>query len=909
MTTGMLFAQLPDFNLTDCKGNNYHLYDDLTNGKAVVLAFGAGWCSPCRQSDPLLQQLWEDFDSGHCKVNVYLFLFEDNTPGETTNCKYTNSYAKQYKLTMPVFAGTGSFYQGLTGQYTSTYQQNSVPFFLVILPNTQDPASSTVKIINDYNPELVNMFKDTLATGGFMPPPPISVNGSLCTDPPFNATLTSGFTLPNVWSTNETTQSININQSGTYSVTKDGCIASKYVEFTAPGTASISSASVCQDGLYTLSYNAPSGSSGALTWQFLDQTNAWQDLAPADLGPITLRAWDPAGTIYTFRVKAQNRTLIDGYDPCVLYSNEVQTTITSTSPTTITGTASASASQVCYGGNYTITYTGGIDNSIWEVYSDDWAIWLPLDYLIDDLSMLPNYYNSSYASSTPTTITAYNYLSSINGMPGNRFRVKSPNANGDCYILSNEVDVSFLPLPDASIIGPDFVCEGSPSITLQVGNYPSVLWNTGATTNSITVTPTPPATYSVTVTGANGCTSSSSKDILGSAPKEIPKINASISSEICSGNQVTLTFGGTYSVNPCTNSTYGQIPATAFSFSLCDGFYPELITDQAYSGSYSLVNVEAGKYYVFGAGYNNNSDTIINTITSADGTQVLATGKSFLIYAAATSSQVRFYSSKTDCSADNSVLQTKVGICIPDLSLVGTFLWSTGETTPSISVNPSSTTSYSLAFTDAVTGCTYSSVQRVTVGIASTTESTTSITSSSAVLNWTSPADPDQWQLQYKGIAPGDKWTDIPLQAGSTRSYLVTGLKANQSYNWHIRAKCGKSWTMYSDAITFKTLAKSGAITIAETNTKNQLQLLEGLNIGVAPNPASNSFNITINSDQTNATVTLHVFDQLGRMVDVKRVSPNSTIKIGELYRPGTYYIRAIQGDKHKETTLIKISE
>lgn len=910
LISGLLFAQLPDFSLTDCKGNSYHLYDDLSNGKAVVLAFGAGWCGPCRESDPLLEKLWEDFDSGACKVNVYLFLFENNTPGVTTNCTYANNYAKQYKLGMPVFAGTGAFYEGLTGQYTSTYQQNSIPFFLVILPNTQDPSASTVKIINDYNPDLVNMFKDSLALGGFMPPPTIDVSGTLCTTPPFSATLTSGFTLPNLWSTSETSQSININQSGVYSVTKDGCTASKYVEFTTPGAATISSSTVCEDGLYTLSYDIPSGSGGASTWQYLDAQSVWQDLAPADLGPITLKAWDPAGTVYTFRVKSVNRTEIDGVNPCEQYSNEVQTTISSATPAIITGTASASVSQTCYGNSYTIKYTGGIANSIWEVYNDQYGIWLPLDYLIDDPSFVPNYYNASYASLQPVTINGYNYMSSVNGNAGNRFRVKSPNATGDCYILSNEVDVSLLPLPDASIIGPDYVCEGSSSITLQVsGNYSSVLWNTGATTNSITVTPAPPVTYSVTVTDANGCVNSNSKDILGSVPKEIPKINASITTAICSGSPVSLSFGGTYSISPCTISTYGQIPATAYSFTTCDGYEIELITDQAYSGSYSVVNVEAGKYYYFASGYANNPDTTVNTITTADGTQVLATGKFYLIYAATTTGQIRFYSAKKDCSADNSVSQARFGLCISDLSLVGTFLWSTGQTTPSISVTPSSTTNYTLTFTDAVTGCTYSSVQQITVGIGGTTENTSSITGSSAVFNWTSAANPDQWQLQYKGIAPGDKWVDIPLLAGTTRSYMAPGLKASQSYNWHIRAKCGKSWTLYSNAITFKTLAKSGAATISDPVTRNQLQLLEGFSIHAAPNPASNSFNITISSDESRTMIMLHVFDQLGRMIEVQRIPPNATIKIGELYRPGTYYIQASQGGRHKEATLIKVKE
>ena len=79
-----LFAQLPDFTKTDNHGVTHHLYDDLAAGKAVLLAFGAGWCGPCVYTDQFVESFYKKFGSGNCKVETYLMLFETNTPYQTT---------------------------------------------------------------------------------------------------------------------------------------------------------------------------------------------------------------------------------------------------------------------------------------------------------------------------------------------------------------------------------------------------------------------------------------------------------------------------------------------------------------------------------------------------------------------------------------------------------------------------------------------------------------------------------------------------------------------------------------------------------------------------------------------------------------------------------------------------------
>jgi uncharacterized repeat protein (TIGR01451 family) len=84
---------------------------------------------------------------------------------------------------------------------------------------------------------------------------------------------------------------------------------------------------------------------------------------------------------------------------------------------------------------------------------------------------------------------------------------------GGCTSTSTPVTVTVNPSPLATITGPSAVCAGS-SVTLDVGSgFASYAWSTGATTQTITVTPSANTTYNVTVTTGGGCTASASKSV------------------------------------------------------------------------------------------------------------------------------------------------------------------------------------------------------------------------------------------------------------------------------------------------------------------------------------------------------------------------------------------------------------
>ena len=149
--------------------------------------------------------------------------------------------------------------------------------------------------------------------------------------------------------------------------------------------------------------------------------------------------------------------------------------------------------------------------------------------------------------------------------------------------------------------------------------------------------------------------------------------------------------------------------------------------------------------------------------------------------------------------------------------------WKTSAATTWTTVSSLTTTSFSLSGLAASTTynyrvqavCTtsgsYSAASNFTTLAASSCGTpsglnATSITTSSATLNWAAVAGATSYSLQRK-LASSSTWTTTNNL--SATSFSLTGLSANTSYNYRVRATCGTLNGVYSATATFTTAPAS----------------------------------------------------------------------------------------------------
>lgn len=136
---------------------------------------------------------------------------------------------------------------------------------------------------------------------------------------------------------------------------------------------------------------------------------------------------------------------------------------------------------------------------------------------------------------------------------------------GSCT-ASDSVTVTVNPSPVASISAVDTICSGE-SATLIASGGGTYQWSTGATTSSVTVSPSAATTYSVVV--SNGlCTDSASLTLFVNAS---PIASVSGVNAICAGDTTTLTAsgGGTYQWSTGGTSTSVTVtPSSSTSYSV-----------------------------------------------------------------------------------------------------------------------------------------------------------------------------------------------------------------------------------------------------------------------------------------------------------------------------------------------------
>ncbi len=277
--------------------------------------------------------------------------------------------------------------------------------------------------------------------------------------------------------------------------------------------------------------------------------------------------------------------------------------------------------------------------------------------------------------------------------------------------VTDDITVTVNPLPNANA-GDDITINAGESVQLTASGGDTYEWSTGETTQSIEVSPSETTSYSVLVT-RNGCSSSDAVTITVDQ-NVIPVVaNAGEDTVICQGESVVLSASGGDSYVWSTGETSQSISVnpngtTTYTVTVSNGETSD--SDDVTVTVNSLPNANAGDNVTI---YSGESTTLTASGGNAYEWSTGATTQSIEVSPESTTSySVIVY--QNDCSSsdevtvfveDSVVVNANAGddvaICQGDMVTLTasggeTYLWSTGETTQSIDVYPSSTSTYSV---------------------------------------------------------------------------------------------------------------------------------------------------------------------------------------------------------------------
>ncbi|MBS1647302.1 MAG: gliding motility-associated C-terminal domain-containing protein [Bacteroidetes bacterium] len=471
-----------------------------------------------------------------------------------------------------------------------------------------------------------------------------------------------------------TASTINWVTAGTYTVSVvagNACGASPasslVVNVNPVPTVTVNNATICSGGTATLT----TGGANTYTWSTLSNATSI-NVSPVATATYAVLGMTVAGCTNT----------------------AVATVNVSPAPTL---SLSASSYTICSGATQTFTVSGG------STYT-----WTPASTL------------NNPSMATPTSNATVTTIYTVGG-----------TASGCAPSSPLTLTLTVNPVPTVTVNNAT-VCSGV-AASLTAGGAVSYSWNTGSTSNPLSVSPSTTTSYTVTGTDANSCTNTAVANVTVNPNPTVTVNNASI----CSGGTATLTAGGanTYTwsslstgdsliVNPtvstsytvlgmtaagCTNTavsnvTVGPVPTltlTASSYTICSGATQTFTVSGASTYTWAPASTLSASNTA-----NPTSNALTTTVYTVTGT---ASGCSpsaaqTLTLTVNTTPTVTV-NSPTVCSGAASVLTANGA---------DTYAWSTGATTNTISVNPTTTTSYTVVGTSTL-GCVDSAIAVVSI--------------------------------------------------------------------------------------------------------------------------------------------------------------------------------------------------
>ncbi|MEI7596726.1 MAG: gliding motility-associated C-terminal domain-containing protein, partial [Bacteroidota bacterium] len=282
--------------------------------------------------------------------------------------------------------------------------------------------------------------------------------------------------------------------------------------------------------------------------------------------------------------------------------------------------------------------------------------------------------------------------------------------------------VNALPIAEAG--SNQSICSGtSASLTATGGG--TYQWDTGSSNVNISVSPSTQTTYTVTVTN-NGCSASDNVVVFVNA---LPIAEAGSNQSICSGSSASLTAtgGGTYlwstgstnaniSVTPDTQTTY-TVTVTNNTCTASDNVVVSInnnitptitaLPSHLCAGQSTLLTANGGTIFNWNTGENTADITVAPSInTTYTVTVSTTTGCSGTTdVAISVQAQLTIITNPAViCSGESTTLTASGGI---------DYKWDNGSLTQSITVSPTTTTTYAITVTDHACSATSSAVVTV----------------------------------------------------------------------------------------------------------------------------------------------------------------------------------------------------
>jgi N-acetylneuraminic acid mutarotase len=219
------------------------------------------------------------------------------------------------------------------------------------------------------------------------------------------------------------------------------------------------------------------------------------------------------------------------------------------------------------------------------------------------------------------------------------------------------ITVTINSAPNIVITGTNLACANK-TVALNTGGAVSYTWSTSQNGNSIIVSPSVTTTYTVIATGVNSCTNSAVKTI---TVNPLPTLTVTGNNVLCAGSTTTLTVSG------------------ANSYTWSAGFFVPTI---------GVAPLTSTTYSVMGKDVNNCTNTTTYFVSVNALPTLTLSGNAEL------------------CSGNSTILSA---------SGADTYTWSNSSTSNSISVAPTSNTTYTLTGQDLTTGCLGNAVKTLTV--------------------------------------------------------------------------------------------------------------------------------------------------------------------------------------------------